>query len=285
MKKWIPAVLSLVVVASASAAPVADTAPLATAGDVIHLGTLDYSTGELRVGEERGVPDILWEATTPTGFFRNQPTATQEVLDEGDLPDEPYVGQFQIGFVTDAVGCVTLRYAFYENDQFDTVGAPLPRLDGGDAVYDVEACGLTGGGLFAYTLDVELPDFMQFQIVGPDLDMDGATDWGWGFSVVDPGSTVAGIGPSIASPGPGPSQGAADIFDVYDPPVLDPGATYGGTFFFGGAPFAQFHMQLVRGPGPPPPPAIEVPTTDRTGLFGLLALLAGIGVFVIARRR
>jgi hypothetical protein len=275
--------LLLALVALLSALPALAQSPnldskLTAVEGVIHLGTLDLATGQITADKAAG--DIIWDATVPTGFFRGSASTTEEVIDEGDLPAGTVVQSFQIGFATDAVGTVGLQYAFYTNNQFNTVGAPLNLYNGDPAVFDLSISGLVGGGFFAYTLNVNIPGGGMI-INGPDLDLDGDTDWGWGVVVTDFGNATA-LGPSITGLGPAAvgAPGAADLFDVFNPPVLEPGATYAGTFFFGGNPFAQFYMQLIEGELP----IIAVPTLDKVGLVALMLLLAGLGVFLINRR-
>ena len=248
---------------------------------VIHLGTLDLATGQISAGKaDKAAGDVLWDATTASGFFRGNTSTTEEVIDEGDLPSGSVAQSFQIGFATDAVGSVGLQYAFYTNNQFNTLGGPLTLANGDPAVFDLTVSGLVGGGFFAYTLDVNFPGG-GLLINGPDLDMDGDTDWGWGVVVRDFGNATS-LGPLLTTPGPAAvgAPGAVDLFDVFDPPFLDPGGAYASTLFFGGFPFAQFYMQLIEGELP----VVTVPTLDKVGLMALVLLLAGLGVFYINRR-
>lgn len=273
--------LSLAMAVPAVASPQLETlAAQPEIQGVIHLGTLDMATGQL-VKSTKAQGDTVWDNTVSANQFRNQVgEPTIEVLDEGDLPDGTVVGAIQIGFVTDSSEPVTLRYAFYQNDNFDTVGDVLSTLDGDPAIYDITLGGLIGGGNFIYTADIMLDS--DFVITGPDLDGDLATDWGWGFSVVDPGNAAAGIGPLLSGPGPDPvgAPGAEDIFDLFDPPAFDDDAEYQGTFFFGGAPFAQFHMRLIEGFQP----VTNVPVNADWSLLLLMAALLGSGLFFLVRR-
>ena len=125
--------------------PVQDNQFTAVEG-VIHLGTLDLETGQISAGKaDKAAGDILWDATTPSGFFRGNSSTTEEVIDEGDLPAGSVVESFQIGFATDAVGSVSFQYAFYTNNQFNTVGDPLSLANGDPAVFDITVSGLPVG--------------------------------------------------------------------------------------------------------------------------------------------
>ena len=181
------------------------------------------------------------------------------------------VGAFQIGFATDAVGDITLRYVFSEGEIGNAAGAPLTTGSGGQAIYDIAISGLPGGGIFGFTLDVVGID--PFIISGADLDMDGDSDWIWGVEALDSGTATA-LGPLLATEGPFLAPGRFDAFDVYL------GGVYNSTLFFGGAPFAQYHMQLIEGRLP----VITVPTASHYGLLALFLALAGAAVFVIRRR-
>ncbi|MCB1609251.1 MAG: DUF11 domain-containing protein [Xanthomonadales bacterium] len=234
--------------AMAQTAPAIDAGGPIAVDQVIHLGTFALSgTGRLTPVQPSAPGDTVWDNSVTTGFFRGQPVG-QEILDEGDLPDGTVIGEFQIGFATDAVGDVTLRYSFYENNNFNTVGNLLPTVGGGQATYDIPITGLPGGGIFAFTINIMLAADDQFIITGPDSDMNPGTDWGWGFVVLNPGNSTS-LGPLITAEGPPPgAPGRADLFDQFTPDV---NGTYDGTFFFGGSPFAQFHMVLIEGSNPP----------------------------------
>lgn len=251
-----------------------------SSNEVIHLGKLNLATGQLASknssGQKGGLFDTAWDNTTFIGSFRG--TTTEEIVDTGDLPANMWVDQFQIGFATDASSPVTLRISFYQTDAFNNPDpiVPLLMVNGAPAVYDITTPALPGGGLFGYTFDIAIPEDMQFRILGADLDTDGMTDWGYGYFVVDGGNGTA-IGPSIAAEGPD-AVGAPGRFDAFD--VFDPPGTYAATSFFGGVPFAQFHMRLRRGSGP----SFTVPTLNSYGLVALGIAFAMGGVFLGRRR-
>ena len=245
--------------------------------EVIHLGTFEYSNGTLTKMHDKGGATVLWDNT---GFLPNFfSSGTAEILDTGDLPADTYVGQFQVGFATDAVGLVTIRQTFYENNNNGTLGAVLPKVGGGVARYDL-TFNVPGGGLFGYNVDIVLSEDDQFRITGPDVDGFPGTDWGYGFTILDPGNTVAGMGPTVSSevmpPG---APGREASFDIYDPPGV-----YVGNFVFTSGLFAQFNMQLVQGPGPPTP-TIDIPTLSEVGLALLVLMLITAGLMIVWRRR
>ena len=212
-------------------------------GNAIHLGTYQLSdNGQITPLNPDGAATI-WDNTASIGSFRS--TVGEEAVDVGDLPDGTIVGGFQIGFATDATGSVSFRYSFYDGDGFDSIGGLLPTNSGGTAAYDITVDGLAGGGIFAYTVDIVLPVEDHFIITGPDVDMVPGTDWSWGYVTTDAGNSTL-IGPLITGEGPPPgAPGRADFFDVYTPDVAT--GAHSGTFFFGGNPFAQFHMLLTQG--------------------------------------
>ena len=279
MKKALFLLIALMVAIPAFAqSPAATTSQ--SVQDTIHLGSLDLSTGEFTSADEasgitaRAPGDIVWDnsAGIPSFFnFANFSLTGTTYVDPGDLPEGTVIGGFQIGFATDAVGDITLRYTFSEGEIFDAAGAPLTTASGGQAIYDIDISGLPGGGIFGFTLDITGID--PFIISGADLDMDGNSDWIWGIEALDAGNATA-LGPSLAGEGPFLAPGRFDAFDVYV------GGVFNSSLFFGGNPFAQYHMQLVEGRLP----VINVPTASHYGLLALFLALAG-AAFVVIRRR
>jgi uncharacterized repeat protein (TIGR01451 family) len=234
---------------NAQTAPINNNTLIQNVTGVTHLGTYELSSsGQLTpTPSNPNVPtaagDVLWDNTGNVGQFRN--TIGQEVLDTGDLPDGTIIGEFQVGFATDATGSVSFRYTFYENNGFNTVGNILPTNSGGQASYDFTVGGLPGGGIGAFTFNVVLPVDDHFIITGADIDANPGTDWGWGFIATDIGTGTA-VGPLISAEGAPPgAPGRGDFFDLYTPDVAT--GTHSGAFFFGGAPFAQYHMLLLEG--------------------------------------
>ncbi len=279
MKKALFLLIALMVaVPTFAQSPAASTAQ--SLQEVIHLGSLDLSTGEFTSADEasgitvRAPGDIIWDNTGPVGSFFNFANFTltgTAFVDPGDLPAGTIVGGFQIGFATDASGAISLRYTFSEGEIFDAAGAPLATASGGQAIYDIDISGLPGGGIFGFTLDVTGID--PFIISGADLDMDTQSDWIWGIEATDAGNATA-LGPLLATEGPFGAPGRFDAFDVYL------GGVYNTSLFFGGSPFAQYHMQLIEGSLP----VINVPTASHYGLMALFLALAGAAFFVIRRR-
>ena len=258
-----------------------ETAQTLSSDNVTHLGTLDYNSGNLRPAGATAMPgDAIWENNVFTGSFRTldpTPGNEEEVIDAGDLPSGTEVGAFEMGIATDSSEPVTVQVTFYQTDAFGTTTEPLSKRDGTPATYDVVLDGLPGG-LFGFTVNVRLRGTEAFIIDGDDLDGDGATDWGYGYVVTDPGNSTT-IGALISGEGPAGAPGRFDAFDLYQPPFLDPASSFIGTPFFGGDPFAQFHMALTKAfPSP------AVPTMNSFGLLGMaLALMLGAGLFL--RRR
>lgn len=255
-------------------------------GPIIHLGTHTYTPGGLHIQvnpEDFGnIPEIgggtvVYDNTTGTGFFSNRPPG-QEIVDSADLPDGTNVGEFQIGFVSDAVGSVTMRYTFYQTNLFDSITGILQGHNGSDAQFVITVSGLPGGGLFGFTVNIVLEPEDHFVITGPDVDAFAGTDWGWSYASLDIGTGTA-LGPLITTPGGGPgAPGSEDLFDRYDPPLAD-GGTYTNTFNFGGFPVAAFHMQLIEGVAP----FFTIPTLSEYGLGLMVLLLMGAAVVMMRR--
>ena len=81
------------------------------------------------------------------------------------------------------------------------------------------------------------------------------------------------IATEVSPPG---APGRENYFDLFDSDV------YIGTYWFGGNPYAQFHMQLGRGVRPPP--EVDIPTLSAWSLVILLAALSATAFFVLRRR-
>lgn len=271
------ALASFISLAPLYATPQAATsAPLAVE-QVIDLGIVELDPRSGKAAPEKAPGDIIWDNSISLSTFFPI-SVGEEYLDVGDLPDGTPISQFQFGFATDASGPVTVRITFYTGNGFGTAGAPFTTNDNGIASYDVTVS-VPGGGTFGYTVTVPLPTGDQFTITGEDLDMDGATDWMYGFALLDQGNGTV-LGPSIAAEGIFGAPGREDFFDVYGPPPILEGGVYDSSLFFGGAPFAQYLMVLTEGS----PLATAIPTASEYGLMALILALAGAALFLIKRR-
>jgi len=204
----------------------------------IHLGTFSYQQGQLR-GASSSRSTVLWDNSVGTGLFLN--SQGQEILDTGDLPNDLIVGEFELGFATDASGSVTIRYNFYQNNNSNSVGSLLTTVGGGIATYEMTVDDLPGGGFLTYIMNVKLAPEDSFIISGPDTDSNPGSDWGWGFTAIDVGNATQ-IGPIVSAEGAIPgAPGREDNYDVFTPDVAT--GTYTGTMTVGPQ-FSQFHMLL-----------------------------------------
>jgi hypothetical protein len=138
----------------------------------------------------------------------------------------------------------------------------------GDASNEVAAFLITGlpgsgsGGVEGWIVDIDLvPGNLSFIMNGPDKDSIPGQDFEYSYNMTNRGNATS-MGPLISTGG----HGQEDAFDRYTGGPQGSG-TYDGTFFFGGNPFAQFHMRLYTLPTP-----------------GALALV-GLGGLMVARRR
>ena len=278
---FILGVVLFVFATSASAAKTPDnirSVSSLSSTSITDLGTLNLATGQISTNASRQLFETIWDNTDFTASYFD--IATAELIDTGDLPSGTWIDKFSIGFATDAGTAVTLRISFYQTDAFNNPDplVPLLKADGTPAVYDFSTAvlsGVPGNGPLAYSFDVSLPEDLQFQITGADLDGDNVSDWGYGYQVLDAGDSTT-LGPLISGEGLDPvgAQGRWDAFDLFDPP-----GTYVTTTNFGGSIFAQFHMRLREGTGP----IYMVPAMNSFGVI-LLSLLLAMGGMLVVRR-
>jgi hypothetical protein len=194
------------------------------------------------------------------GLDFSVPALDEIWLDWGDVPvDCTLVHSFEIGYATSIPGRVhAIDVVFYESDDGFCDSGRSPNT----------ALRLTGlpGQFDAYTgwLISVIPATPIDLSTAADLDGDGKRDFSYSFHMRTPRDNISQLtGPLIAG-GDQPSQfncphtpGAEDAFDIYaidpnDPPgpndllLPDINTLCAGTTSFGGAPFAQFYMGLVR---------------------------------------
>lgn len=230
------AILSLIAVSTAASA--IEEVAVSPMGSV-SFASYDFATGTVTSGAREFGPDIAWDATDAVGSFRNTDIGT-ETVDWGDVAIGTVVNGFQIGYATDSTSPVDLTIRFYE-----------PGNGFGDVSAVIATFPLTGlpasvsGGAEGFVVDVDLEGGGEFTITGPDVEPDGLADFEYGYESITSAGTA--LGPLIVNPLPF-APGAEDAFDLYTP--NQDGGTYDGTFFFGGDPFAQFHMRLYTVPEP-----------------------------------
>ncbi len=230
------------------------------------------ATGKLEPVGQGGVERIgakIWSSNFNSGFFfpagnclQLDPSFDQIdafLMDWGDIPAQQ-IGGFQIAYATDAstdpnaVEC-TILFQDNANGFNDNTGpitgfiAGLPGLPPG---FPYQFVGWT------VTFDLDLGG-LDFPLGDLDLDADGLADFGYYYGFL--GATGYGdssyTGPQINGPNdPLFATGSEDSFDLYlqDPnnPCLDPNAGffYQGTFWFGGAPYSNWHLQLFGSAAP-----------------------------------
>ncbi len=231
--------LAMVATALGCGAALADEYPLVV--DSYQAAHYSMATGEVTIdgGDTRFGPATAWDSTTYTGFYSNR-IATQWVVDWGDVANNTLVNGFQIGYATNSNVSVGIAVNFYAPGDGFNDASPLL------ASYTIS--GLPGtttpGSVTAYVVDIDLAGGNEFMLSGPDTDGDGLTDFEYEYNMVNRGDATS-MGPLISTGG----VGQEDAFDRYDNGRQGVGA-YGGTFWFGGNPFAQFHMRLYTVPEP-----------------------------------
>lgn len=228
-----------------------------------NYATYDFATQQVTEGSARAGLVNIWDNTTPTGFFTNRPS-NQWVVDWGDVgaaSGNILITGFDIGYATNSTVPVDIEVGFYAPG--NGFGDPSPLI----ASFLLTGLpGSSSGGIEGWVVTVDLKSSsIPFNLPLTDLDNDGLGDFEYSYNMANRGNaTATGMGPLIS--GPVNAPGIADAFDRYDSGPQGTG-TYAGTFFFGGSPFAQFHMRLYTIPEP--------------ATIGLLAL-GGLGLI---RRR
>jgi len=246
----------------------------------IYNGSYDLSSGDYSLGGPRFGPGIAWDNTAPSSgttayYFGSNydpnysgagTNAGDIALDWGDLGSSTYVNGFQFGYGTNSTVPITIEVWFYSGTTGGTLGAGV-----GTPVAGFSLAGLPGdapGGsttsLFLFNVDLDVPN-LEFTLP--------AGDWGYSYEVTVGGTAPVGAdentGFVISAAGPDAvlAPGREDTFTKYNGLSPAPGSGQdGGLFFFGGTPFAQFHMRLY--------------TPEPTSL-----LLIGLGALAALRRR
>jgi hypothetical protein len=200
--------------------------PVPVTGPVTHLGTYDLATHTLASpapGQADGSAIVFANTVSNGSFF--QPGAGFINMDWGTLSAGGFndITEVQIGYATTTIGTVDMTVALH-------AGATGFGSFGTATAYSITGLPGSPDGLPAgFTVDVTLPSAQNLA--------DGAI--GWSYEFFDPGS-----GPLLI--GPPNEAGVINAFDQF----TSAGA-YVGTFFFGGVPFASFHLQLTGStPGP-----------------------------------
>jgi hypothetical protein len=208
----------------------ADPVPMAVEG-AVDLGTYDMATGQWNGG--RFGPTVAWDCTVGTGYFYNSMTAPSVEQDWGDLTAATTVNGFNVGFATNATA-LDLCVWFYEGTTgYGVAGNPVTG-------FTIPISGLPGGGYWGITADIDLEGGNEFNLP--------AGDWGYSYAFHNAvGAT--GYGPLLTTAGPDPvgAPGIEDVWDKYaDSGTCEPvtNLTLLGTYWFGGSPFAQYHMRL-----------------------------------------
>lgn len=260
-------------------------------------GVYNFETGKVEPvggGVDRLDP-IIWQSQMTTGYFFGlgncgRPAENTELaLDWGDMAANTVTG-FQIGYATDSAtdpNSVTILWAYGNNtngfgdNEFPFIAGFFAGLPGLPPGFPYQFVGwfvtfdLTGSGL-------------EFALGDQDLDGDTLADFGYFYTILDYGTSTA-TGPLLSEPNdPLSGPGAENAFDLYvqDPNHLcvDPNAGFflDGTYWFGGVPFAQWHMVLYGGAAPGcPNPGCEDGDLDGdciVGLSDLSALLTNFGL-------
>jgi hypothetical protein len=221
------------------AAPALAEGEVLSAGKIGHA-TYNYASQSVATGgSTRFGPATAWDSTTTTGSFSNR-VSTQWVVDWGDVANNTSVNGFQIGYATNSTTPISITVNFYSNGN-----------GFGDASTLVDSFLLTGlpvsssGGIEGWIVDVDLMGGNEFTLTGSDLDTFAGMDFEYEYNMTNRGNATS-MGPLISTGG----FGEEDAFDRYDGNSQAGGGTLGGTFFFGGNPFAQFHMRLYTVPEP-----------------------------------
>jgi hypothetical protein len=203
---------------------------VALAAPPVHAGTYDPVTGTLLPGSQPD-EDVLYDNTADNGSF----FVPGKGFIEMDWGTPAYGGNgavltgYQIGYATTrTTGQLAMIIRLHEgatgHGEFGTV------------IYEETLRGLplSTGGAQGFTVDV---------LLGEPLDvLDGAVGWSYEFNDDETGPLL--VGPPNAA-------GVENAWDEYASPKNE----YVGTFWFGGTPYASFHLQLTGTANPPTPSA------------------------------
>ena len=222
------------------------TATAAKAAPPQYLGTYRMASGELlpaAAGTRRG-PEVLFNNTTPTNYY-SVPGALQEWIDEGGLRDRnacrtDQINGFQIGYCstepdpTQRSG--TIAITFYDET---TVCSGPARWPNPTCAYVIPnlPLGTAVGTIQCWVLDIDLEGGFECPatLAGNFRTEDAAGAnrlFGWGFVPVQ-----ANTGPFLAKGG----YRASNDFVWFDRSPAGGGLI--GCFWFGGSPFAGFHLR------------------------------------------
>ena len=186
----------------------------------------------------------------------------REAGDWGDVADGSFVQSIAIAYATDladpnflGIEGLDLVVNFYV--EYEGFGGPAVHVTT-IVIEDLPGAAKAGEfSLISGTLDLTVTG-SEFCITGPDLDGDGLTDFGYGYSFVQAQAMGKGtIGPMLTLPatagGLGNATGVEDAFDEFEGPMQQ---NLIGTYNFGGTPpekpFASFYMALDNNGSPCP---------------------------------
>lgn len=184
-----------------------------------YAGTYDVTSDTLIPTAPPPGGTIVFDNTTGNGFFTT-PGTNQAVMDWGTLSagGSNSITSLQIGYATSTIGDISMNIALHE-------GANGFGNTGTTTAYSLSGLpGSPDGSIAAWLLDVTL----GAPLVLPDGPI------AWTYECPDDNTGPLTIGPPNEA-------GVIDAFDQYD----GLGGPYVGTFFFGGVPFASWHMQLT----------------------------------------
>jgi hypothetical protein len=229
---------------------------------VSEVRRVDYhfnrATGELRRSAGPALrAAVCWDSTQWSGYFVSF-SPREVTLDWGDADNATCLSAvtgFQIGYAAKDLpdDQTEIDILFYASDNgFGEMNRELVaalRLTG---LPDGTSPGVAMGWIANFTVTPPI------DLTSDDLDHDDQGDFSYTYNMHNaPADGLAG--PLLsADPNTALSMGAENAFDLYSqyPDVLiepndflipDVNAQYDGTFWFGGGPYAQWHMQLSAG--------------------------------------
>jgi hypothetical protein len=224
-------------------------------------GYLNYNvaTGEVTPASplDRNIGPQVWGATQDSGYFTGR-VETECLLDWGDVAGPVEIGGIGFSQFTNSQAAdgdlLAVVMIYQEENGFNTAGRVALA---GYIVDNIPGSTHPPTEFWGYKWRLEPDD--PVLINGSDLDADGLIDFGYvhWFEVIPSAGAVCGpaiSGDPNANPPTGPGmENAFDVFDnpnLYNDANLTTMATYRGSYWFGGNPFAQFFWEMFL-PGCP----------------------------------